>query len=147
MKVYQQVALSVSYLFVHDIIPSSWGSSWHKTARAVAKPATLSPLNAAPIASPSVRLCKPSPMMTIHVTEPMVSLCCCLLWWLCWWFIGTRSASNFATTSGSEKWTSVKCFSYNGYDICVGSAAADLKFSWQWVGMLWSSWLWHPVDT
>jgi hypothetical protein len=29
----------------------------------------------------------------------------------------------------------------------VGSAAADLKFSWQWVGMLWSSWLWHPVDT
>lgn len=103
MKVYQQFAFPIAYIFVDGIIPSSWGNSWHKTARAVAKPAILSPLNAAPIAKPSVRLCMPSPMITIHVTEPKVSLCWSMLSWLCWWFMGTRSASIVTAISGSEK--------------------------------------------
>lgn len=48
--------------------PNSWGNSWHKTANAVAIPVTGSTPNAAPMAIPSVRLCKPSPMITMNAT-------------------------------------------------------------------------------
>lgn len=109
MKVCQRFAFPIAYVFVDGIIPSSWGSSWHKTARAVAKPATLSPLNAAPIARPSVRLCMPSPMITIHVTEPKVSLHWYTLSWLCWWFMGTRSVSSVTTICESEKKNGLHC--------------------------------------
>ena len=129
MKVYQQFAFPIAYIFVGGIIPSSWGSSWHNTARAVAKPATLSPLNAAPIAKPSVRLCMPSPMITIHVTEPKVSLCWCTLSWLCWWFMGTRSASSVTTISGSEK---------NGLRWNV-SHIITMMFVWVKIYQIWSS--------
>jgi hypothetical protein len=57
-----------------------------------------------------VRLCKPSPMITIHATEPAASLCWCFPWWLCCWFIGTASGSETLTHNKSWYVTwSVRC--------------------------------------
>ena len=45
-------------------IPSSWGSSWQRTAIAVVNPLVMLAAKAAPIAKPSERLCIPSPAKT-----------------------------------------------------------------------------------
>ena len=58
-------------------LPSSWGSSWQKTAMEVLIPPETPALppseNAAPMASPSLKLWIVSPMIIIHATVEIVA--------------------------------------------------------------------------
>lgn len=49
--------------------PSSCGSSWHKTATKVENPLGRLTQKAAPMATPSLKLCKASPISNIHAKE------------------------------------------------------------------------------
>ncbi len=49
--------------------PISWGSSWKKTAIVVPKPAVKLVANEAPIANPSLKLCRPPPKITIQAFD------------------------------------------------------------------------------
>ena len=60
-------------------LPSSWGSSSQNIASAVLTPTSVELENDAPIANPSIKLWRPSPIMIIHATGaifffPTVSL-------------------------------------------------------------------------
>ena len=58
-----------NYLLDFFFVPSSWGSSWHKTAIAVVKPPVMEAAKAAPMARPSDKLCNPSPASTSHARD------------------------------------------------------------------------------
>ena len=64
--------------------PSSCGISWQNTAMAVVKPVDNEAANAAPTASPSLKLWKPSLTITIHATLAIdvVTSIFLLPWWL-----------------------------------------------------------------
>ena len=49
-------------------LPSSWGSSSHNIATETDTPASILSVKAAPIDTPSIKLCRPSPNMIIHAT-------------------------------------------------------------------------------
>ena len=49
------------FISLSNILPSSWGTSWQKTAMLVASPVARELENAAPITNPSAKLCTASP--------------------------------------------------------------------------------------
>ena len=65
---YNYFAWNICILLLVANVPSSCGNSSQITAKHMLMPFMVDSVNAAPILSPSMKLCKPSPKMIIHAT-------------------------------------------------------------------------------
>lgn len=82
--------------------PTSCGNSWHKIAIEVDMPPPIPPVaNEIPIARPSKKLCRPSPVTIIIITD-LVEPCEWWCWW--WWWCSVNCTTNPLSGSVLEVW-------------------------------------------